>query len=88
MKQFGYTMESSVSGNDVVNATIELVSGGKYGGGMCLEASVSGTRTLGTWNIEPPASHGTQVPQEAIERNNAPILATLKKQRVQLIAAS
>lgn len=81
MNQFGYTVENSISADDVANAMIELVTDGKYGGGTCLETSVKGTRTLGTWNIEPPASHGTQVPQEAIERNIAPILAMLKKER-------
>ena len=81
MKQFGYTLENSISADDFANAMIELVSDGKFGGGMCLETSVSGRRTFGTWSIESPASHGTQVPREAIERNYAPILATLKKER-------
>jgi hypothetical protein len=60
----------------------ELVTNGKYGGGTCLETTVSGTRTLGTWNIDPPpTAHGTEVPREALEKNYAPILALLKKER-------
>lgn len=81
MKQFGYTMENSISADDVANAMIELVTEGKYGGGTCLETTVTGTRTLGTWNIEPPHFAGTAVPKEALERNIAPVLAALKKER-------
>jgi hypothetical protein len=88
MKQFGYTIENSISADDVANAMVELVTDGKYEGGTCLETSVGGTRTLGTWNIEPPASNGTQVPQEAIERNYAPILAALKKERARIVVGS
>ena len=74
-------MENSISADDVANSMVELVTDGKYGGGTCLETSVNGTRTLGTWNVEPPASHGTQVPKEAIERNYAPILEALRRER-------
>ena len=81
MAQFGYTMENSISADDVANAMIELVTDEKHGGGTCLETSIKGSRALGTWNIEPPASHGTQIPQEVTERNYAPILAALKKER-------
>ena len=81
MKQFGYTVENSITADDVANAMVELVTDGKYEGGTCLETTTQGSRVLGTWNIPPPASHGTQVPQEAIERNYAPILAVLKKER-------
>jgi hypothetical protein len=81
MKQFGYTMENSISPDDVAKAMVELVTEGKYGGGTCLETTVSGTRTLGTWNIEPPHFAGTQVPKEVLERNIAPVLATLKGEK-------
>ena len=60
---------------------IELVTDGKYGGGTCLETSVTGSRTLGTWNIAAPDTQGTAVPKEALEMNCAPILAMLKKER-------
>jgi hypothetical protein len=82
MKQFGYTMENTISSEDVATRMIDLVTDGKYGGGTCLETSVTGSRTLGTWNIEEPASQGTQVPQEVVEANYAPILAIMKKERV------
>ena len=63
---------------------IELVTDGKYGGGTTLECAASGSRPLGTWNIEPPDVTGTSVPPEVIERNLAPIKEMLAKERSSL----
>jgi len=82
MKQFGYTEDNSTTPDVVANVMMELVTDGKWAGGTILESTKGGTRPLGTWNVEPPASKGTAVPQEAIDRNIAPILAILQKERV------
>ena len=74
-------MENTISPEDVATHMIDLVTDGKYGGGTCLETSVSGSRVLGTWNIQAPASQGTRVPEAVIEANYAPILAIMKKER-------
>jgi hypothetical protein len=81
MKQFGFTEENCIMPEAVAEAMIDLVSDEKYVGGTCLEIAVGGTRTLGTWNIEPPSGYGTQVPKEVIEANYAPILAKLQQER-------
>jgi len=81
MKQFGYTIENSLTPDEVAKYMAELVTDGKYEGGACLEISTQGSRLLGTWNIPPPSSPGTAVPQEVIEKNRAPITAILKKER-------
>jgi hypothetical protein len=81
MKQFGYTIENSITPDYVAKVMVDLVTLGKYGGGTCLETTTNGSRALGVWNIDPPATKGTAVPEEAIERNHAPITAALKKER-------
>lgn len=81
MKQFGYDIENCITPDRVAEVMAELISDGKYGGGTCLETSASGERVIGTWNIDPPAFKGTAVPQEVIDRNRAPILAKLNKER-------
>lgn len=81
MKQFGYTNENSITPDDVAKAMVELVTDGKYAGGTCLEATIDGSRVLGVWNIDPPRYKGVQVPEEAIERNRAPITALLQRER-------
>lgn len=81
MKQFGYTVENSITPDDVAQVMVDLVTEGKWGGGTVLECTTTGTRSLGTWNIDPPDSQGSSVPQEFIDRNQAPITAALKKER-------
>ena len=81
IKQFGYTPEASITPDDVAKGMVELVTSGKYGGGTCVETAKTGMRVLGVWNIKPPHSQGTQVPNVAIENNQAPIKALLKKER-------
>ena len=81
MAQFGYSNKNSITPERVADDMYSLVTEGKYPGGTCLQSSVSGVRTLGTWNIAPPASVGTSVPLEVIERNNAPMREIMKKER-------
>lgn len=81
MKQFGYTIENSITPNDVARTMADLVTDGKWTGGTMLECSTEGTRALGVWNVDPPAGVGTAVPQEFIDINYAPIHALLKSER-------
>ena len=60
---------------------VSLVTEGKYGGGTCLENSVNGTRVLGTWNVEAPAGTGTTVPKEILDRNYAPMIEIMRRER-------
>jgi len=81
MKQFGYDPATAVTPEKVADTMIELVTNGQYAGGTCLEVSVSGSRSLGIWNIEPPKSSGTRVPQEVIDENYAPMISLMNKER-------
>jgi len=77
-------MENTITAEAVAKTMIELVIDGKYGGGTTLECAASGSRSLGTWNIEPPDLIGTSVPAEVLERNWAPIKEQLAKERSRL----
>jgi len=81
VEQFGVSDANSISPEDVAKVMIEVISSGKYEGGASVETSISGTRTLGVWNIDPPPSPGTVVAKEVIDANYAPILSLLKKER-------
>jgi len=81
MKQFGYTLENTITAEAVAKTMVELVTDGKYVGGTTLECAALGSRSLGTWNIEPPDVKGTSVPAEVIEKNLAPIKEMLAKER-------
>jgi len=81
MAEFGYSVDASISAEDVANGMIKLVTDGQYPGGTSLETSNSGERTLGIWNVEAPAAIGTSVPRDFVEKNQAPIKAILNKER-------
>jgi hypothetical protein len=81
MKQFGYDPEHTITPKRVAEDMYELIINGKYGGGTCLENSISGTRVLGTWNIPPPQSAGTSVPENVKDLKNAPMIAVMKKEK-------
>jgi len=81
IKQFGYSVENSITPDEVAEGMIDLVTDGKYGSGTTLEITTSGTRVLGTWNIEPPTTAGGSIPRVSLEINVAPIAAKLKKER-------
>ncbi|RVX71585.1 hypothetical protein B0A52_03769 [Exophiala mesophila] len=84
MKQYGYDPETAVTAEAVAEAMIDLVKNGSYQGGACLEVSINGTRTLGTFNIAPPKGGGTIVPQEVRDQNYAPLIAILDSERRQV----
>jgi hypothetical protein len=81
VNQFGVTENNSLSPEDVAKYMVELITDGKYPGGACLETSIRGARVLGTWNVEAPASHGTAVTKEILEKNYKPILEIMEKER-------
>lgn len=80
MKQFGYDPETAVTAEIVAQAMVDTVNG-KHRAGESLEVTAGGTRVLGTWNLDPPSSSGTSVPQEVIDTNYAPLIAILNKER-------
>jgi NAD(P)-dependent dehydrogenase (short-subunit alcohol dehydrogenase family) len=79
MKQFGYTIENSITPDQVARDMVSLVTEGKYGGGTCLENSVNGTRVLGAWNIEAPDGTGTTVLKEVLDRNYPPMIEIMRR---------
>ncbi|TVY68906.1 Short-chain dehydrogenase reductase 3a [Lachnellula suecica] len=81
MKQFGYMLENSITPEKVSQDMAELVTEGKYGGGTCLETSATGTRVLGTWNIEPPSWAGKVLPKEVLDNFRAPIMEHVRRER-------
>jgi hypothetical protein len=85
MKQFGYTMENTITADTVAVSMIDLVQGAEYVGGSCMEVSSSGRRLLGTWNIPEPPAEGTSIPKEVIELNYRPVQATLQAERKGLV---
>jgi len=59
----------------------DLIEDGKYGGGASLEISSAGTRLLGTWNISEPKTTGTGDVREFGDKNYAPIIELLRRER-------
>lgn len=84
MKQFGTAPENSITPEAVADSMLDLIQGEQYPGGSCMEVSGSGTRILGTYNIAPPQAAGTHVAEEVLQKNYAPILAMMKKERALL----
>ncbi len=79
-RKWGYAPEAAVTAEAVAEAMVDLVTH-DHPGGTVLEVSVSGTRTLGIWNIEPPTSVGASVPQSVVNRNYARLTAVMNKER-------
>ncbi|KAH7342781.1 hypothetical protein BKA65DRAFT_504754 [Rhexocercosporidium sp. MPI-PUGE-AT-0058] len=70
----GYILPETVAEN-----MASLVEDSQYVGGIFLETSASGLRTLGTWNIEAPAA--STVANDSIEGLWKPALDALKRER-------
>lgn len=81
MKQFGYTMENTISAEDVAKAMADAITDGNVLGGLSVSVSTGGAKLLGTWNIEAPKEDGTAVSKELIEKNYAPMLTIMRKER-------
>jgi hypothetical protein len=81
MKQYGYTMENTITADAVAASMLDLVQGAEYEGGSCMEVSSSGTRLLGTWNVPAPPAEGTSIPKEVLELNYKPVQAILAAER-------
>lgn len=81
MRQFGYSVDASVTPETVAAGMIDLVTSGQYVGGSCLEVAPGGTRLLGTWDISAPDSRGATIDPAALEENYKPILAKLQAER-------
>ena len=78
MKQYGYSMENTISPETVADAMLDIIQDAQYGGGSCLEVSVAGRRALGTWNIQAPDESSVAVP---LEVKYEPIFARLAQER-------
>jgi hypothetical protein len=81
MKQYGYTMQNTITADDVANSMIDLVEDGKYEGGSCMEIASSGRRLLGTWDIPAPPAEGTSVSKDVLELNYRPARDIIKAER-------
>jgi hypothetical protein len=84
MKQFGYSLENSVTPETVAARMVDLVTSAQYAGGSCLEVSAGGSRLLGTWDVPAPDGNGTTIDSTVLEENYKPILAKLERERVAL----
>lgn len=80
--RFGINESNTLEPEVVANRMVDLIEMGKYEGGTILEVSAAWTRTIGTFNIEAPKSDGSAIPKEALEKNYAPVVEILKKERV------
>ncbi|CAG8976906.1 hypothetical protein HYALB_00003517 [Hymenoscyphus albidus] len=83
LEQYSYKPEYALTPERVAEDMLELVVDGKYPGGTCLESSLGGTRTMGTWNIPEPEGYGTAIPTEFLEKNYKPMIEMMKKERGQ-----
>jgi NAD(P)-dependent dehydrogenase (short-subunit alcohol dehydrogenase family) len=81
MTQFGYDAAHTITPERVAADMYELVTDGQYVGGTCLENSAAGTRVLGTWNIEPPKSAGTTVPQSVKDVNYKSMIEIMGREK-------
>jgi len=79
--RFGIKENNSLAPEDVAKGMTELIELGKYEGGTILEVSAVWTRTIGTFNIEPPKSDGAAIPKEVFEKNIQPVVDILEKER-------
>lgn len=66
---------------------ISLIEESRYSSGTVFEISMLGERVVPAWNIDPPGmvngkmAEGTAIPQEAIDKSNAPLLAITASER-------
>jgi hypothetical protein len=81
MKQFGYSLENSVTPEAVADGMVDLVTNGKNGGGSCLEIATGESRLLGTWDIPASGGIGSTIDPAALEENYKPILAKIQADR-------
>ena len=74
MKQYGYSPEIAVMPEEVADGMMELVTSAEHGGGSCLEVATGEKRTLGLWNVAPPATSGAVVDASVLEDNYRPVI--------------
>jgi len=80
-ERFGLNQANSILPDVVASRMADLVELGKYEGGTILEVSAAWTRTIGTFNITPPKSEGSAIPQNFIQKSISPIVELLRKER-------
>lgn len=82
--RFSIIPEISITPEAVAGEMVKLVEDGQYGSGTVFETSILGSRTVPTWNIDPPGgakmAEGTGIPEAFIQKANAPVLAISKKE--------
>lgn len=78
--------EISITADIVSESMMRLVEEGRYESGTVFEISKQGERVIPAWNIDPPGTvngrmaEGTTIPQQAIDKANAPLLDITKKE--------
>jgi hypothetical protein len=70
--------KNTITQEEVAAAIRMVIEEDKYGGGTCLEVSKMGTRLVPFIVLE---GEGTQVPEEAVRKTLAPILAVTNAER-------
>ena len=90
-EQFSIVDEISISAEQVAKSMVKLVEDGQFDSGTVYETSMLGERVIPAWNISPPGmvdgkmAEGTAIPQAAIDKGNAPLLAITEKERGALL---
>jgi hypothetical protein len=89
--QFSIADEIMISADTVAASMVSLIEDAKYGSGTVFEISMLGERVIPPWNIDPPGmvdgkmAEGTAIPQAAIDKSNAPLLAITASERGALL---
>ncbi|KAH6718662.1 hypothetical protein BKA61DRAFT_570723 [Leptodontidium sp. MPI-SDFR-AT-0119] len=85
--QFSIADEIMITSETVATSMISLIEESRYSSGTVFEISMLGERVVPAWNIDPPGmvngkmAEGTAIPQEAIDKSNAPLLAITASER-------
>lgn len=89
--QFSIADEIMISADTVAASMASLIEDAKYDSGTVFEISMLGERVIPPWNIDPPGmvdgkmAEGTAIPQAAIDKSNAPLLAITASERGALL---
>jgi len=77
--QFSVRENRALSPEDVARNMLALLQEKAYGCGTVFEVSLSGTRLVPEWNIDPPSGSGTGQDAAEIDAGGAALLTPIKE---------